>query len=150
MVSFGHKDIDQGSDCQWSPAFWKSARLPSWVVISTLSAEAQSMSVASSMLEWTSLLMSEVDGPRTSHSLWEGLGNRLVMLVTDCKSMYDHLMSQSSPTLEDRRASIDIVILRDSTRRLKATLRWIPTQRMLADSLTKESPEAFDLLTACL
>ena len=150
MVSFVHEHVNQGMDCQWSPAFWKSSRLPR-VVSSTLSAEAQSMSTASSMLEWASLLMSEaLDGPRWSHSLWEGLGNRLIMLVTDCKSLYDHLTSQSSPTLDDRRTAIDIVILRDSVHRLKANLRWIPTNRMLADSLTKESPEAFDLLRACL
>lgn len=29
-------------------------------------------------------------------------------------------------------------------------LRWLPTDRMIADVLTKESPEAFDLLRACL
>ena len=83
-------------------------------------------------------------------SLWSGLGNRLTLVITDCKSLYDHLLSQSSPTLDDRRTAIDIVILRDSISRMKASLRWIPTDRMLADALTKESPEAFDLLRACL
>ena len=149
IVSFAHKDVNLGKDCQWSPAYWKSFRLPR-VVSSTLSAEAQSMSVASSTLEWTNLILSEaLDGSRCPQSLWGSLGNRLTMLVTDCKSLYDHLSSQSSPTLDDRRTAIDIVILRDSIRRMQATLR-IPTNRMLADALTKESPEAFDLLRACL
>ena len=150
VISFVHKDINEGKDCCWSPAFWKSARLPR-VVSSTLSAEAQSMSTASSMLEWANLLLSEaIDGPRLSQSLWSSLGNRLTLLVTDCKSLYDHLMSPSAPSLDDRRTAIDIVILRDSIQRMKATLRWIPTDRMLADALTKESPEAFDLLRASL
>ena len=150
IVSFVHKDVNLGKDCKCSPAYWKSFRLPR-VVSSTLSAEAQSMSVASSMLEWTNLILSEaLDGSRCPQSLWGSLGNRLTMLVTDCKSLYDHLSSQSSPTLDDRRTAIDIVILRDSIRRMQATLRWIPTNRMLADALTKESPEAFDLLRACL
>lgn len=109
------------------------------------------MSVASSMVEWTNLILSEaLDGPRCCRSLWSGLGNRLTLVITDCKSLYDHLLSQSSPTLDDRRTAIDIVILRDSISRMKASLRWIPTDRMLADALTKESPEAFDLLRACL
>ena len=109
-------------------------RLPR-VVGSTLSAEAP---VASSMLEWTNLLVSEaLDGPRFTRSLWTGLGNRLTLLVTDWKSLFDHLMSQSSPTLEDRRTSIDVVILRDSISRMKSSLRWIPTDRMLADALTR-------------
>ena len=84
------------------------------------------------------------------HTFWNHKHKRLVMVVTDCKSLYDHLFSQSSPTLDDRRTAIDIVILRDSIGRLGASLRWIPTDRMLADSLTKESVEAFDLLRACI
>lgn len=149
IISFVDKGVNEGHDSKWSPCFWKSFRLPR-VVSSTMSAEAQSMSVASSMLEWTSLLLSEaLDGPRVSQTLWSGLGNRLILLVTDCKSLYDHLLSQSSPTLDDRRTSIDIIILRESITRLKAQVRWIPTDRMLADALTKESPEAFDLLRSC-
>jgi len=72
------------------------------------------------------------------------------MVLTDCKSLYDHLLSPSSPTLDDRRTAIDIAILRDSIARMQATLRWIPTDRMIADALTKESPEAFDLIRACI
>ena len=121
------------------------------VVSSTLSAEAQSMAVASSMCEWITLLVSEaLEGPRFAHSCWNRTQDRLVLFATDCKSLYDHLYSQSSPTLEDRRTAIDIIIIRDSIHRLNAFLRWLPTNRMLADALTKESPEALDLLRACL
>ena len=109
------------------------------------------MAVASSMCEWISLLVSEaLDGPRFVHSCWNRQYERVVILATDCKSLYDHLSSQSAPTLDDRRTAIDIIIIRDSINRLKASLRWLPTNRMLADALTKESPEAFDLLRACL
>ena len=150
LVGFTHKDIDAGKLCDWSPIFWKSARLPR-VVSSTLSAEAQSMAVASSMCEWISLLVSEaLDGSRFVQSCWNRQTDRLVLLATDCKSLFDHLSSQSSPTLDDRRTAIDIIIIRDSINRLEASLRWLPTNRMLADALTKESPEAFDLLRACL
>ena len=150
IVGITHKDINKGTLCPWSPVFWKSARLPR-VVSSTLSAEAQSMAVASSMCEWITLLISEaLDGPRFSHSCWNHPNPRPVLIGTDCKSLYDHLHSPSSPTLEDRRTAIDIIILRDSIIRLGASLRWLPTNRMLADALTKESPEAFDLIRACL
>ena len=49
-------------------------------------------------------------------------------------------------TLHDRRTSIDIIVLREGIARLKAQVRWIPADRTLADALTKESAEAFDLL----
>ena len=80
---------------------------------------------------------------------WQSTG-RQVILLTDCKSLYDHLMSPSTPALDDRRTSIDIIIIKDSIKRLEATLRWIPTDRMLADAMTKENPEALDLIRACI
>ena len=149
VVSLTSKAINVGKECAWTPVFWRSFKLPR-VVSSTLSAEAQSMSVASSMCEWTMLLLSEaLDGFRCPHSFWHSTGREAV-LVTDCKSLYDHLQSPSTPALDDRRTSIDIIIIKDSIRRLGAQLRWIPTNRMLADAMTKESPEAFDLLRACI
>jgi hypothetical protein len=56
----------------------------------------------------------------------------------------------TSPTsIEDRRTSVDIVILRQSLERLKGSLRWVPTNRMLADSLAKNAGDPADLLRAC-
>ena len=52
--------------------------------------------------------------------------------------------------MDDRRASIDIVITRESVRRMQASVRWIPTDRMLADGMTKESADALALLRACM
>ena len=45
--------------------------------------------------------------------------------------------------------ALDIIILRESLSKTQGSL-WVPTTFMLADSLTKESPEAFDLLRGCL
>ena len=150
IISFTDQAINEGKMCQWSPAFWRSHRLPR-VVNSTLSAEAQSMSSAMSMCEWVSLILAEaLEGKRYPHSYWNQISSRKVLIVTDCKSLFDHLISKSSPTLEDRRTAIDIIILRDSVNRLQAVVRWIPTDRMLADALTKENPDAFDLLRGCI
>ena len=150
MISFTDQDINTGKMCKWSPAYWKSHHLPR-VVNSTLNAEAQSMSSALGMCEWISLMLSEaLDGRRCPKSFWNHVETRKVIVITDCKSLFDHLISKSSPTLDDRRTAIDIIILRDSVSRLQAHVRWIPTDRMLADALTKESPDAFDLLRACI
>ena len=76
------------------------------------------------------------------------MNDRCIILATDFKPLYDHLFSQSSPTLDDRRTAIDIIIIRDSVKRLQASPRWLPTDRMLADAMTNESPDAFDLKSA--
>ena len=150
VLGFTHKNLEKGETCSWSPAFWKSHRLPR-VVNSTLSAEAQSMSGASSMCEWLSLLLAEMrDGPCCAQSLWHAPNRPPCILITDCKSLFDHLKSPSAPSLDDRRTSIDIVIIRESVRRMSASVRWIPTDRMLADGMTKEAADALDLLRACM
>ena len=144
ILSFTSCCMNDGQTAPWTPAYWKSYRLPR-VVNSTLSAEAQAM------VEWTLLLLSEIlDGPTFLRASWQTASNRLAMVATDCKSLYDHLRSQSSPTLDDRRTSLDIIIIRESLQRTHAALRWLPTDRMIADGLTKESPEALDLLRACV
>ena len=150
VVSFTHKGMNDGAVQQWTPAYWRSYRLPR-VVNSTLSAEAQAMSTATGMLEWILLLLSEaLDGPCNLRSCWQYASQRCSMALTDCKSLFDHLVSKSSPTLEDKRTALDVVIVRESLGRVNANLRWIPTDRMIADALTKETAEAIDLLRACL
>ena len=70
VISLTSKKMNRGIECPWTPVFWKSARLPR-LVSSTLSAEAQSMSLAASMCEWISLVLTEaVDGKKFSHSYW--------------------------------------------------------------------------------
>ena len=109
------------------------------------------MTMATGMCEWSLLLVSEaVDGPSFLQSAWETARRRICLVATDCKSLYDHVQSQSAPTLDDRRTALDIIILRESLAKTSGILRWLPTDRMIADALTKESPEAFDLIRACI
>ena len=150
LISFTEKSMHDAYVTAWTPAFWRSYRLPR-VVNSTLSAEAQAMVMATGMAEWALLLLSEcLDGRTFLQSMWDTASKRKALVVTDCKSLFDHVQSQSAPTLDDRRTALDIIILRESLSKTQGSLRWVPTTFMLADSLTKESPEAFDLLRGCL
>ena len=66
------------------------------------------------------------------------LRNFRLQCVVDAKSLYDHLISLSSPSsVEDKRCVFDLVISRQCMQRLGATIRWAPTNRQLADALTK-------------
>ena len=151
IIGFITSDLDIGKETTWTPAVWKSFRL-SRAVGSTLAAEAQAMVAATGTLEWMSLLLAEaVEGIGDIREFSQHLKTRTPVVVTDCKSLYDHLVAVSSPTsVEDRRTSIDIVILRQSISRLGASIRWVPTNRMLADSLTKSAGDPTDLLRACI
>ena len=60
-------------------------------------------------------------------------------------------MSPSSPTsIDDRRTSIDVVIIRESLKALQGHIRWLPTDRMIADGLTKDKIDPADLLRSCI
>eukprot|EP00435_Cladocopium_sp_Y103_P010611 s801_g2.t1 len=151
ILAFVDKAMHQGEVSAWTPVIWKSYRLPR-AVSSTLGGEAQALATASGSVEWLNLLLAEaLDGSvdlKTCRSL---LAKRPAILATDCKSLYDHLVSPSSPTaVDDRRTSIDIVILRESIKLMSAQIRWLPTNRMIADGLTKDKMEPSDLLRSCV
>ena len=110
------------------------------------------MATATGTVEWLNLLLAEaLDGsfaPSLGRSL---MSRRPAILATDCKSLYDHLISPSSPTaVDDRRTSIDIVIIRESIKLTASQIRWLPTNRMIADGLTKDRVDPVDLLRACV
>lgn len=151
ILAFVNKALNDGQISHWTPACWKSYKLPR-AVSSTLSGESQALSTASGTVEWLNLILSEaLDGGFEPREFLNRLAKRPPVLATDCKSLYDHLISPSSPTaVEDRRTSIDIVIIRESLRRMQAFIRWLPTNRMLADALTKDKLDPVDLLRACM
>ena len=60
-------------------------------------------------------------------------------------------VSLSSPSsMEDKRCGFDLVISRQCMQRLGATIRWAPTNRQLADALTKDAADPVDLLRSCI
>ena len=151
IIAFCEKKIHTGEVSHWTPVTWKSYKLPR-AVSSTLGGESQAMSTASGTVEWLSLLLTEaLDGRFEVRQCRFLLAKRPPVLATDCKSLYDHLISPSSPTaVDDRRTSIDIVIIREFIKLTNAQIRWLPTNRMIADGLTKDKADPIDLLRSCV
>ena len=58
------------------------------------------------------------------------------LMVIDAKSLYDALKSEQT-LQEDRRAALEIAVLKDDMAMLKALARWIPHNLNPADGLTK-------------
>jgi hypothetical protein len=128
--------LRQGETAPWWPISWKSHRMKR-VVGSTLAAETQS------------LLDALPDFDIRYRSKW--LGKLGLQCVIDCKSLFDHLTSIGVPTtVADKRCAFDIIIARQCLRRCQGTIRWAPTDRQLADALTKDKAEPCDLLRACM
>ena len=151
LIGMTSTDFHQGADCPVSCVGWKSYRLPR-VVASTLAGEAQSYASASGIAEWCMLLLAEaLDGPFQLSQVEEVLQRRNHVGITDCKSLYDHLISLGSGgVLDDKRIAIDIAVIRQSVQRSRLTPRWVPTDRMVADGLTKDKGEPLDLLRSVI
>ena len=79
--------------------------------------------------------------------------------MTDCDSLYEHLMSQRLNAIENKRLAVDLMALRqqiwerDGERTLEVDHscgdypRWIDTSVMLADPLTKSMSSETLVLT---
>ena len=122
VIGFTDGSLDPSEQVTWSPAVWKSYRLPR-AVGSTLAAEAQAMVNATGTSEWTSLLLAKVlYGIFDVREFASRLQQIKSIVITDCKNLYGHLVSVSAPAaVEDRRTSIDVVILRQSLSRTRAS-----------------------------
>ena len=60
-------------------------------------------------------------------------------LATDCKSVYDVCMKAGSLP-DEKRTALDLLDLKEGISEMGDQVRWIPTDHMLSDSLTKEMP----------
>ena len=69
-----------------------------------------------------------------------------------CHWLHISLWSSCFPfcTHHDRRTSIDVVIIRESLQTTCCSVRWLPTNRMLADGRTKDKMDPVDLLRSCI
>ena len=166
IAAFVDTKLPQGMPSKWSPFAWKSYKLPR-VVESTLAGEAQSFTTASAVGEWMTLLLAEAQvgkfdlRTRDQASAWAGSARpalcrdevpRVVVTgITDCKSLYDNLTSMSSISkCDNKRIAIDLAILQQCMERSGLSVRWCPSELMLADGLTKDQWEPSDLLRAAL
>ena len=121
-------------------------------VPSSLGAEAPAMSVALGFVEWATLFLQEL-----IHSSFDlrvapaVMQERPLVCVTDCKSLYDHLLAVGSPTtLQDKRSAVDALIVRESLKKTGCVIRWAPTGLQSADGLTKDKGEAVECLRRSL
>ena len=57
--------------------------------------------------------------------------------VVDAKSVYDSLQKATAGSRQDRRAAIDLAIIRQSMLKRGSKVRWVPHWRMPVDVLTK-------------
>jgi hypothetical protein len=120
-----------------APIAWTSKKVPR-IVRSTLSAEAAALSNSVDRLLWIRMMWAWISDPNCEWSNPEHVleGQTKSAVVTDCRSMYDILTRTAVPSCSEHRTTIECLLIRE---RLKANcdVRWVSSQAMLADCLTK-------------
>ena len=123
-----------------------SRKLPR-VARSSLSAEVQMGTIANEEQEYVRLAWHEMcTGQRPSHhNIQDALRATTGTLVTDCKAMYDSVMRACSAGLGcggDKRSAIEALAMKQSMTAAQTLLRWVHSEAMAADGLTKTSAPA--------
>ena len=127
IISVTDDRLAKGELAPWSLLIWRSHKMRR-VVGSTLAAETQSLLNGVGHAELIAAHFAEARFPNfdvAQRSVF--LRHFQIQCIVDAKSLYDHLVSLSSPSsVEDKRCGFDLVISRQCMQRLGATIRWAP------------------------
>ena len=119
---------------------WKSFKLPR-VARSSLSAEAQSAGCAADATEFACRYYEHLLQPDVPLATLLNLKSSLApTLVTDAKALFDSYHRESLVSnVTDRRSSLEIRVVKEQISGLGGGLRWVSSDRQLADGMTKDS-----------
>lgn len=151
IVGVTTDELRAGTPAMWGPATWKPYRRKR-VVGSTFAGETQALMDGLGHTEWIACHLAELRFPSFSlESRSEFIKEFHIQAITDCKSIYDHLQTYSSPSsVSDKRVAIDLIIVKETMKRVWGTIRWAPTWLQLANALTKENADAMDVLRGAM
>ena len=119
---------------------WRSLKLPR-IARSSLAAEAQAAACASDATEFACRYFEHLKSPTVSlRELLHMKSSLEPVLITDAKALFDSYHRESIvSSVTDRRISLEIRVVKEQMMSLGGTLRWVSSERQLADGLTKDS-----------
>eukprot|EP00435_Cladocopium_sp_Y103_P013736 s3624_g3.t1 len=127
----------KGEQVAYNLLSWRSFKL-NRVCRSSLSAESQACATAlDELMMIKSMVALMVDPtkdpllPQTAADCGESA------IIIDAKALYDSLKKDGIGSAADKRAGIEILCIKEEIQRLKTWLRWVSSERMLADGMTK-------------
>ena len=138
FLSFISDDAIEKEECVCSQVEFGSSVIRR-VVRSTLAAEAAALSTALDRQLYLRLVLESIlhgepqCGPDWRHKL-----KVPGILITDARSLYDHL-GKTGSVPKEKQALIDLLVARDLMEEKAVKLWWIKADHMLADILTKVS-----------
>ena len=142
FIGAAHRDMLDGDVSKVSPMFWQSSKITR-VCRAPGAAEARAAIDAEDVLYLIRFQWSELMGYQPSLRDPDDLVRKVLgVLLTDSRSVYDKLQRPYiSPTGESKRVDIELLTLKESQNELDLILRWVNSEAMLANSLTKRGED---------
>ena len=117
---------------------WRSFKLPR-VARSSLAAESQAAGCAADATEFACRYFEHLLKPHLKLAdLLQVKSTLQPTMVTDAKSVYDSYHKESMSAV-DKRSGLEIRVVKEQLQSLGGQLRWVSSERQLADGLTKMS-----------
>ncbi|CAK0844297.1 unnamed protein product [Prorocentrum cordatum] len=132
-----------GSTETVAPISWRSCKLPR-VARSSTSAEVQMMTEPLDEISYVRLFIYELECGQVDYTNKQHVNDAISscpgVLVTDGKSGYDAIEKSESAGLglRDKRTSIECLGIRQQKEQTALQIRWVHSDAMLADGLTKD------------
>eukprot|EP00435_Cladocopium_sp_Y103_P029592 s669_g7.t1 len=131
-----NKKVLQGEVGRYSVIAWRSYKLTR-ICRSSLAAESQSCATAIDELMIVKSLYGMLvnrDLEVKSNDLAKGTKSAAVI---DARALYDAINKETIQSSLDKRVAIETLVIRDSLKFTNSDLRWVSSERQMADGLTK-------------
>ncbi|CAK0865999.1 unnamed protein product, partial [Prorocentrum cordatum] len=143
MIVLAPLSFLSGSTETVAPISWRSCKLPR-VARSSTSAEVQRMTETLDEISYVRLFIYELECGQVDYTNKQHVNDAISscpgVLVTDGKSGYDAIEKSESAGLglRDKRTSIECLGIRQQKEQTALQIRWVHSDAMLADGLTKD------------
>ena len=128
--------VHTGAVCRYTPVAWRSYKLTR-VCRSSLSAEAQACATAIDELMLVKMMFNMLKHPELEVSNKDVAKLGKSALVIDARALFDATKKPTIQSSLDKRVSIEVMVIRDGLLHTQTELRWVSSERQLADGLTK-------------
>ena len=139
VVVMTSKKALKGEHVPYSLISWRSFKLTR-VCRSRLSAKSQACAAAMDELMMVKSMIALMVGPNLDprpESTAADCGRSAIIIDAKAQALYDSLKKDGIGSSADKRVGIEILSIKEEIRRRKTELRWVSSERMLADGLTK-------------
>lgn len=130
------KRVLHGEVGRYSVIAWRSYKLTR-VCRSSLAAESQACATAIDELMIVKTLYGMIKDPEINIKNDDIAKGSRSAVVIDARALYDAINKETIQSSLDKRVAIETLVIRDSLKFTNSDLRWVSSERQMADGLTK-------------